>query len=122
MVVDDEPAIIELFTELFSPAGIRVVGAESAEEAIEIDKQEDIKVYFFDMRLPNMDGIELLKQIKWAKPAAVYYAITGYATVYDLIKCREAGFDDYFPKPFKLEELKKAVEGAFEKVGRWRSS
>ena len=42
-------------------------------------------------------------------PAACIFAITGYTSVFDLLKCREAGFDDYFPKPFEVALLDKAV-------------
>ena len=74
------------------------------------------------MKLPGMDGIELIKRIKYLRPSGIFFAITGHSSVYDLLKCREAGFDDYFPKPFKLQHIVQATKDAFEKIERWQES
>jgi len=100
LVVDGEVEICSLIKQLLAKYDYDVVTAASAEEALEIEKKEDNYVYFFDMKLPGMDGIELIKRIKYLRPSGIFFAITGYSSVYDLLKCREAGFDDYFPKPF----------------------
>ena len=122
LVVDDERQICDLIAQALEAEGYDVIAVESAEEALEIEQQEDIYVYFFDMKLPGMDGIELINKIKYLRPSAIFFAITGFSNVYDLLKCREAGFDDYFPKPFRLQEIIKATNDAFEKIDRWQES
>jgi CheY-like chemotaxis protein len=76
---------------------------------------------FLDLNLPNMNGIELCRQIKHDKPMAIVYALTGYASMFELADCREAGFDDYFTKPANMSALLKAAEDGFEKIKRWKS-
>jgi len=67
-----------------------------------------------------MNGIELCRQIKKDKPVSIIYAITGWTGLFEVEECREAGFDDYFTKPFQLDVLFKAVDDAFEKLDRWK--
>ena len=66
-----------------------------------------------------MNGVELCRHLRKERPAAFMFAMTGFATVFDLEQCREAGFDDYFPKPFRLPSLLTAARDAFEKLERW---
>lgn len=72
------------------------------------------------MKLFGMNGIELCRQIRGFNPVSLVYAMTGWAALYDIDECREAGFDDFFTKPVRTEVLFKAVEDAFEKLARWR--
>lgn len=120
LVVDDEKAIINLLKQAFSRAGYAVVPAESAEEALEVLEQEDISVMFLDLNLPNMNGIDLCRRIKKDKPMSVVFAVTGYASLFELAECREAGFDDYFKKPVDIKTLVRAAGDAFERIERWK--
>lgn len=120
LVVDDQPVIREMFKRSFERAGYVVVTAQSAEEALEILPKTPCNVLFLDLDLPGMDGIELCRRIRKEWPMAIPYAVTGYTTLYQLMECREAGFEDYFPKPAKMADLKKAAEHAFEKLERWK--
>ena len=121
LVVDDEEAIRDSFQQAFSSVGYTVKCAESAEEALEALKEENIQVLFLDLKLPEMTGMDLCKRIRKDKPLAVIHAVTGYTSLFDLVECREAGFDDYFTKPVELKTLFNAAEAAFEKLGRWKS-
>ncbi len=121
LVVDDEKAILLLFEKAFSKAGFEVRTATSGEIALEILKKEEINVIFSDLNMEQMDGLELCRKIKKTKPMTIIYAMTGYASLFELADCREAGFDDYFKKPFKLPILIKAAEDAFEKIERWKA-
>ncbi|MBW1794006.1 MAG: response regulator [Deltaproteobacteria bacterium] len=120
LVVDDEEAIRNLLERAFTKAGYTVHSAESGEEALEILKQENIQVMFLDLKLPGMSGVELCTKIRKDKPIALIYAMTAYTSLFELADCREAGFDDYFTKPFELKVLFKAAEDAFEKIERWK--
>ncbi len=121
LVVDDEKAILLLFEKAFSKAGIKAITVTSGEIALEILKKEEINVIFSDLNMEQMDGLELCRKIKKTKPMTIVFAMTGYASLFELADCREAGFDDYFKKPFKLPILIKAAEDAFEKIERWKA-
>lgn len=120
LVVDDEKAIISLLKQAFSRAGFEVLPAESAEEALKVLEQEDIMVMFLDLNLPGMNGMDLCRRIKKDKPMAIVFAVTGYASLFELADCREAGFDDYFKKPVDMKSLVKAANEAFERIDRWK--
>jgi CheY-like chemotaxis protein len=121
LVVDDQPQIRQMFQRSLERAGYTVITAESAEQALEIMPENPCNVLFLDLDLPGMNGIDLCKIIRKQWPMAIIHAVTGYATLYQLSECREAGFEDYFTKPVKMAELRKAAELAFEKLERWRS-
>lgn len=120
LVVDDEKAIINLLRQAFSRAGIDAVTAESAEEALAVLEKEDLFVMFLDLNLPGMNGIELCRRIKKERPMAIVFAVTGYASLFELADCREAGFEDYFKKPVDMKLLVKVANDAFEKIERWK--
>ena len=120
LVVDDELAILTALEKVFSRAGYKAYLAETAEEALGILEKENINVMFLDLNLPGMNGVELCRKIRKDRPIAVIHAITGYASLFELTDCREAGFDDYFTKPADMEMLLTAAQSAFEKVDRWK--
>jgi CheY-like chemotaxis protein len=120
LVVDDEKLIRDLFEQAFSRAGYAVQTVESAEDALEVMKKTPISVLFLDLNLPGMNGIELCRQISKNWPMAISHAVTGYASLFEIHDCREAGFEDYFTKPVNLSDLLAAAEHAFKKLERWK--
>jgi len=121
LIVDDEVAVREIFKAFFGAAGYRVLTAEGADNAIEILNEQDIDVIFLDLRLFGTNGLELGRRIRREKPLSILFAITGWAGLFEVEECREAGFDDFFIKPVEFEMLEKAVGDAFERVERWRN-
>jgi CheY-like chemotaxis protein len=120
LVVDDEEQIREVFRQAFSKAGYIAQTAESAEEAIEVMGKSPAWILFLDLNLPGMNGVELCRQIRKDWPMAIPYAVTGYASLFELSDCRDAGFEDYFTKPVNLSDLLDAAEHAFKKLDRWK--
>ena len=120
LIVDDEVTIREFFKDFFSASGYNVLTAEGAENAHEILRDEEIDVIFLDLRLFGTNGLELGRQIRREKPLSILFAITGWAGLFEVEECREAGFDDFFIKPVQFDMLQKAVEDAFDRVDRWR--
>lgn len=120
LVVDDEAPIREMMTRAFTRAGYKVEVAESAEEAMDLIKTYKYLVFFLDLNLPGMNGIELCRHIRRDNPLTIAYAVTGYATTFEAFDCREAGFEDYFTKPVEMKILLQAAEQAFQKLGRWK--
>lgn len=120
LIVDDEAMILEMLARAFTKRGYNVFTAPGAEKALEILKQQSIPVIFMDLSMPGVNGLELCRQVHRENPIAVIFAVTGFASVFELADCREAGFEDYFTKPVDLAVLFKAAESAFEKIGRWK--
>jgi DNA-binding response OmpR family regulator len=119
LIVDDERSIRDLFQSAFSDPGYQVYLAENGEQALDIMGRHDIDLIFLDLKLFGMNGIELCRRIRKVKPISIIYAMTGWAGLFEVEECREAGFDDFFTKPVQLEVVFKAVENAFEKLDRW---
>lgn len=120
LVVDDDVSVLDLFEDFLRSSGYEVQSAENAEQTMEILENEDIGVIFLDLKLFGMNGIELCRQIRKHSPIPIIYAITGWAALFEIKECREAGFDDFFTKPIRVETLSRAVEDAFEKLDRWK--
>ena len=120
LIVDDEMTVREIFKDFFGAFGYQVLTAEGAENAIEILNDREIDVIFLDLRLFGTNGLELGRRIRKEKPLSILFAITGWAGLFEVEECREAGFDDFFIKPVEFDMLQKAVEDAFERVERWR--
>jgi two-component system response regulator ResD len=120
LVVDDEAPIRSLLERAFQKSDYELHATESAESALELIRKENYQIFFLDLLLPKMNGLDLCVQIKKIRPTAFIFAMTGYASVFDLVKCREVGFDDYFPKPFNIDDLRLATDEAFAKLERWR--
>jgi CheY-like chemotaxis protein len=120
LIVDDEAAARQVLEEMLSASGYEVASAAGAGEALNILAREDINVIFLDLKLFGVSGIELCRKIRTMKPMAIIYAVTGWAALYEIEECREAGFDDFFTKPVNFDVLLKAAADAFEKLDRWR--
>ncbi|MDK9699175.1 MAG: response regulator [bacterium] len=121
LVVDDDEKIQELLRDAFADAGFQVVPALSAEEAVTILDREWFPIYFIDMQLPGANGLELCRTIRKRNPTVTLFAMSGYSGHYHLIDALDAGFNDYFAKPFSVPVLVKNVLDAFEKMDRWHS-
>lgn len=121
LVVDDEEMLCDLFARSFSKSGYTVRTAASAEEALEIQKTTPFSVMFLDLNLPGMNGVELCRQICKDWPMSIPYAVTGYASLFELTDCRDAGFEDYFTKPARMSDLLEAADHAFKKLDRWKN-
>ena len=122
LVVDDEASIRELYSTVFTEAEYEVIAVEGGTAALKILQVEDIDVIFLDLKLFGMNGIELCRQIRETKPISIIYAMTGWAPLFEIEECREAGFDDYFEKPLDMDMLLKLVAEAFTRLSRWKKS
>ena len=120
LVVDDEKPVTKLMESVFRKQGYETRSAQSAEEALEILENEKIHVMFLDLNMPGMNGVELCREIRKQMPMALIYAITGYASLFELSECRAAGFDDYFKKPVDIKTLTRTADNAFKKLKRWK--
>jgi len=122
LVIDDEESICLLLKSALENKGYVVFTAETPEEALDILDQNTILVMFVDLNLPGMTGVELCREIIKMNPLTIAYAITGYASHFELAECKGAGFEDYFKKPMKLDDIFHSAEMAFEKIERWKKN
>lgn len=118
LFVDDEEDILLIMQDFFEDS-YDVYTALSAKEAIEIKNREKIQVIFSDLSMPVMSGIELCREIRKTDKVSIICAFTGKSGIFQLFDIRDAGFDDYFLKPFKMDEIEKAVQASIYKIERW---
>ena len=78
LVIDDEDVIRALFKETLEELGHKVVAVETASEGLELIRQRDFDLVFLDLKMPGMDGAELLRQLKTIKPELPVIIVTGY--------------------------------------------
>jgi CheY-like chemotaxis protein len=121
LLVDDEELVLKTMSRVLSNESYEVLTASSGAAALEVMEQQDVRVFFLDLNMPGMSGVELCEKIKAEDPVSCVYALTGYADDYTIAQCREAGFDDYFTKPFKIAEMLDAAQDAFDKLLRWEN-
>jgi CheY-like chemotaxis protein len=120
LVVDDEDIIRVVFSKAFMKEGYHVKVAATAEEALQIMADSPADVAFLDLKLPGMSGVDLCREIRRLWPWCIAIAVTAYASVFELVSCREAGFEDYFIKPVDMEQLLESAADAFKRIERWK--
>jgi DNA-binding response OmpR family regulator len=113
-VVDDEPGIALLCDRLLTRTGYRVLTETSPRKAIEYFKAHPIDLLLVDIRMPEVDGFEVIKNLKQFQPDAAVLIMTGHGTVETAIRALRQGVDGLLLKPFgQGAELIEAVKQAF---------
>jgi len=110
LVVDDEEAICESLAAWLTKDGYRVITASSGPEALSCMQQRLFDIYLVDVRMPGMDGIELLTRIKEQQPDAIIIIITAHGTINTAVDAMKRGASDYICKPFDPEALSLIME------------
>ncbi len=118
MLVDDEERFLSTTKKLLAKKGYDVLTAISGMEALEILKRKIVHVVILDVKMPGMDGIAVLKEIKKRFPMVEVIMLTGHATVESAIEGLKSGATDYLMKPTGVEELLEKAMEAFEKRQR----
>ncbi len=121
MVVDDEKDIVELMSETLTLWGYNPITAMNGEEALEKFKQTPVDLVITDLKLPRMDGVQLLDKIKSINEKTEVILFTGYPEVNSAIDAMKNGAFDYLIKPVDLSELKLKIARALEKKSLGRS-
>jgi DNA-binding NtrC family response regulator len=113
LIVDDEPAQRELLARFVRSHGHAVLEADSGEAALTRVAEKSPDMVLLDVRMPGLDGIETLKQIRAAHPDLPVLLITAFADVKQAVEAVKSGADDYLSKPIDLDELRAAIDDAF---------
>ena len=121
LVVDDERSLREIMKIMLVKIGYDTEFAESGELALEILNKEEFPIILMDLRMPDIDGVELCMQIKQRNPESVIYAFSGSFTDDEFDQIEEMGFDGLLCKPVTFDVLKSAIKGAYEKINKRRN-
>jgi len=122
LVVDDEKEIREAISRHFRFLGYEIETAENGKIALQILQDKRIDVIISDIKMPVMDGIELLREVKLIYPLTHVIMITGYVTQENVLSCMRHGADTCIYKPISdMSELETAIEDAFKTLARWQT-
>ena len=114
LVVDDEAVIRDGLHRILNGERYRVDTCNSGHTAIELLQQKDFGLIITDLKMPGMNGIEVLKAVKALQPDVPVIVITGYSTVDSAVDAMKHGAIDYIAKPFTPEQILDKVERALE--------
>ncbi|MGC8736278.1 MAG: sigma-54-dependent transcriptional regulator [Dissulfurimicrobium sp.] len=116
LVVDDEHAITILISRILQQPGYRVKTAESGREALDVMEEFSPNIVITDLKMPDMNGIELMRKVKEKRPEIDFILLTAFATVENAVQAMKEGAQDYLIKPLKdPDELRIAVSKILER-------
>jgi len=115
LIVDDEQSYRQLLTLVFESDGHTVRTANNGREALSLLQMESADVIISDVKMPDMDGIELLAAVRETQPDLGVVLMTAFASVETAREAFKLGADDFVQKPFDVEELKLIVKKTLEK-------
>ena len=105
LAVDDESIILDSFRKILAVAGFSIDTVEKGQEALGLVMKRDYDFVFTDLKMPQMDGLEVTKAVKHLRPDIDVIVITGYASIETAVETMKYGAMDYVQKPFTEDEL-----------------
>jgi two-component system response regulator PilR (NtrC family) len=116
LIVDDEQMMRSLLDKILAREGYRIRTAADGLDALEILRTEQVNLIISDMKMPRMDGFELLKAVKREHPEIGVIIMTAYGDTYTVKDALLLGADEYITKPFKSYEISLVVERAYWRI------
>ena len=114
LVIDDEQVVLDSVTKILTDENYEVDVSLSGREGLAQALQRDYHIVLTDIRMPDIGGMRVLRDIKRAKPSLPVVIITGYATIRSSVQAMKLGAADYIEKPFTPDQLLKAVGSALD--------
>ncbi len=114
LIVDDEKNYQVVLETLLGPEGYEIVTTANAHDALEIVRDSDLDLVITDMKMPDMNGMEVLEECKKIQPELPVIIMTAYATIETAVEAMKKNAYDYITKPFQNEQLKLTVRKALE--------
>lgn len=112
LVVDDEESIREFLEIMLKKEGYDVTCVEDGQQALDLLKKKSVDMVISDLQMPNVTGIELLKQVKDQYPDMLFMMITAFGTTETAVEAMKLGAYDYITKPFKIDEVRINIANA----------
>ena len=114
LIMDDEPALRNIVYNMLKPLGHTMFTAEDGKQAIDIGRKEIPDMAMLDMRVPDMDGLEVLAELRKINPNIKCIMLSGFADVETAVNSLKLGAFDYLSKPFKIDEVLKVANRAIQ--------
>jgi len=116
LIVDDEPGSLKAISiALAKDNDYQVIDAADGKTALRLIKEEQIDLVLTDMKLPDIDGLAILKSAKYKNPDTSVIVMTGYGTVESAVLAMKDGAENYLTKPINIKELRLLISNAFAK-------
>jgi len=112
LVVDDEPVVTSSCRRILLTEGDDVQTTESGQEGLRRALSEHFDLVMTDLKMPDLDGMELVRAVRGRRPETAIVVITGYGSVSSAVEAIKLGVSDYIEKPFTPEEITKAIDRA----------
>jgi two-component system response regulator AtoC len=112
LVVEDDTAMRDLLKEALSDGGYAVEGAAGGRAGVERIRQGGVDLVVSDVKMPDMDGLDMLREIKAVTPSPHVITITAFGSIDTAIRAVKLGAFDYITKPFEIDQLLLSVEKA----------
>jgi DNA-binding NtrC family response regulator len=114
LVVDDDMSVRTTFSTILRKEGYQVTAVKDGYEAIKAIDEQSFDLALVDLRMPGLDGIEVLEKIKSRRPQTRVIIYTGYGSITTVVEAMRKGATDYLNKPFSPDDLKAGVKKALE--------
>ncbi|MBK7140738.1 MAG: response regulator [bacterium] len=116
LAVDDEPMMRSLLEKILTRDGYKILTAEDGEAALKVLSTESVSIVISDIKMPKLNGFELLKVIKTKYPEIGVIMMTAYGDTFTVKDALLLGADEYITKPFKSFEISLVVERAYWRI------
>ena len=113
LIVDDEAAFLEALGERLEMRDFEVCTARNGQEALDLCRCEKFDLALIDLKMPGMDGQELLTRIKKEHRFLEVVILTGHGSLGSAVECAKLGAFSYLPKPYQLDELLEVLKDAY---------
>jgi len=114
LVVDDELLIRDLLYDFFSSRNYEIILAESGTKALDVLGAEDVDLILTDLKMPDMDGLEMIKKAGAVKNGTPVIIMTGFPSIESAIEALRLKVADYIIKPFNINRLFESIESVLE--------
>ncbi|MEK6977521.1 MAG: response regulator [Candidatus Hydrothermarchaeota archaeon] len=116
LIIEDDPQMRQGLAEMLGDVGYKVTAVGSGSEAIAKIRKQEFDVVLTDLVMPNVSGIEVLKEIKRHRPETHVIMITAFATIESAVHAMKEGASDYVSKPFKIDEIQITIKRVIEEA------
>lgn len=114
LIIDDDDAIRDSMRQVLKKEGYQIRDAKDGQEGLALFQKESFHLVFLDLKLPGVNGLHVLRQMKYASPETPIVIITGFGTIESAVDAMKIGAFDYMSKPFTPEGLRLSVRKALD--------